>query len=149
MAAPVTARTLSAFEIAEPGLTCAMPSPPPPIQFLILAVAGWINRRQQDAVDYLLESMGYVLAKRAGAPSGTTLVVQVEGSDPAAFTVNEDGRGAPLPEVPDEPTIRLTTDRESFVLLAGGRRAVAEDAVRVEGDDELGRRIVSSMAVTP
>jgi uncharacterized protein (TIGR03083 family) len=100
-------------------------------------------------VDYLLESLGYVLAKRVGAPEGTTLVVQVEGSEPAAFTVNEDGRGAPLADVPDQPTVRLATDRESFVLLAGGRRPVAEDAVRVEGDEALGRRIVSSMAVTP
>ena len=46
---------------------------------------------------YLVESMGYVLAKRVGAAPGTTLVVDVAGQPVSAFAVGEDGRGAPLP----------------------------------------------------
>jgi hypothetical protein len=38
---------------------------------------------------------------------------------------------------------------ETFILLAGGRRPVAELSVEVEGDDDLGRRILEAMAVTP
>ena len=39
-------------------------------------------------------------------------------------------------------------DRESFVCLAGGRRP-APGAVRIEGDEALGQRVVDAMATTP
>jgi uncharacterized protein (TIGR03083 family) len=99
--------------------------------------------------DYLLESVAMVLAKRAGAPAGTSLVVEVEGSDPAAFGVSEGGKGARLPDVPDDPTARIRLDREAFVLLAGGRRGPDQVAYDVSGDAELAARVLGSMAVTP
>ena len=40
-------------------------------------------------------------------------------------------------------------DRESFIVLAGGRRPAEPGAVTVEGDEALGRQIVDSMATTP
>lgn len=99
--------------------------------------------------DYLAEAFGYVLAKKAGAPAGTTAVLEVEGSAPVAFTVNDAGRGEQLPEVLDDVTVRLSMDRETFIVLAGGRRAAAPGAVRVSGDPGLGQRLVERMATTP
>jgi uncharacterized protein (TIGR03083 family) len=101
----------------------------------------------QHTVDYLLESLPMVLAKRAGAPAGTTLVVEVEGSETAAFGVGADGKGSRLVAVPEEPTVLLQLSREDFVVLAGGRRAGT--AVIAEGDGELAARVLGSMAVTP
>jgi len=100
-------------------------------------------------VGYLLESLGLVLAKRAGAPAGTTLVAYVEGHPPAAYAVGDDGRGRVLPEPPASPTTVLRMDRETFVRLAGGRGEVPAEAVSVEGDQELGRALIGAMAVTP
>ncbi len=99
--------------------------------------------------DYLLESLGLVLAKRAAAPPGSTLVAEVEGSVPVAFGVGDDGRGRRLPELPAGPTVRLTLGREAFVLLAGGRRTAGDVSVLVAGDEELAARILAAMAVTP
>jgi uncharacterized protein (TIGR03083 family) len=99
--------------------------------------------------EYLAESLGYVLVKKVGAPAGTTLVLDMEGSAPFAFTVNDDGRGERLPERPADPTETMRMDRESFVRLAGGRCAAEPDAVTIEGDRELGERIVTSLATTP
>jgi len=99
--------------------------------------------------DYLLESLAMVLAKRAGAPAGTTLVVDVEGSDVVAFGVGEDGKGGRLPVVPDDPTARIELDRETFVLLAGGRRTPDQVSYEVSGDADLAARVLESMAVTP
>jgi uncharacterized protein (TIGR03083 family) len=99
--------------------------------------------------DYLLESLGLVLAKRAGAPAGSTLVAEVEGSAPVAFVVNTDGRGVRLEHLPDEPTVRLAMSREAFVLLAGGRRGPDEVTVETEGDAELAATVLASLAVTP
>ena len=101
------------------------------------------------AADYLAESLGYVLAKRVGAPAGTTLVLEITGHRPHAFAVDADGRGRPLPDPPADPTAVLGTDRESFVLLAGGRRTPPEGAVRLSGDTTLGQQVVDRLAVTP
>ncbi|MEV7430864.1 maleylpyruvate isomerase family mycothiol-dependent enzyme [Nocardioides sp. NPDC092400] len=103
----------------------------------------------QHTADYLLESMGFVLAKRVGAPAGTTLLMDVEGSAPQAFGVDEQGRGRRLDTVPAEPTVTLRTDRETFLLLVGGRRPAAAEAVVVEGDRALGEQVLARMATTP
>ncbi len=97
--------------------------------------------------DYLAESLGLVLAKRAAAPPGTTAVLEVAGSAPAAFRVTDAGRGERLAQVPADPTVVLSTDRETFVLLAGGRRRPADAAVRVTGDRDLGERLLAHLAV--
>ena len=103
----------------------------------------------QHTADYFIEGFGYVLAKKAGVPAGTTAVLAVDGSTPAAYTVNDIGRGEPLAEFPTDPDVTLRMNRESLIVLAGGRRAAAAGAVTIEGDEELGRRIIDSMATTP
>jgi hypothetical protein len=40
-------------------------------------------------------------------------------------------------------------DRETFIVLAGGRRPARPGAVEVTGDDGLGERILDGMGVTP
>ncbi|WP_139984499.1 maleylpyruvate isomerase family mycothiol-dependent enzyme [Nocardioides litoris] len=102
--------------------------------------------------DYLAEGFGYVLAKKAAAPPGTTAVLDVEGSPTLAFAIGDDGRGRRLPDLPADPTLALRLGREAFVVLAGGRRTAEElgaGAVTVEGDADLGRRVLSVMATTP
>ena len=99
--------------------------------------------------DYLAESLGFVLAKRVGAPAGTTVALEVAGSNPVAFTVNEAGRGERLGEVPAEPTVGLSCDRETFIVVAGGRRDPEPGAMAVTGDATLAQRLLDALAVTP
>ena len=101
------------------------------------------------AVDYLMESLPYVVAKRAQAPAGTVVRLEVAGHDPVTAVVGDDGRGRVVGEVDGEPTVALATDRETFAMLAGGRRRPEPGAVRVAGDPELADRILGAMAVTP
>ncbi len=101
------------------------------------------------AAGYLAESMGFVLGKRVGAPPGTTLLLQLAGHPPYGFEVGDDGRGRPLPDCPADPTVRISTDRESFLVLAGGRRDPEPGSVAVAGDTALGEQVLASMAVTP
>lgn len=103
----------------------------------------------QHTADYLSEAFGFVVGKRVAPPVGTTAVLAVEGSEPIAVEIGEDGRGRRLAAVPEQPTVRLDMDRESFIVLAGGRRAAAPGAVRIVGDSGLGQRIVERLATTP
>lgn len=99
-------------------------------------------------VDYLAESLGFVVGKRVGAPAGATVVLEVSGHAPTAVEVGDDGRARSV-DVPAEPTTCLAMDREAFILLAGGRRQPAPGAVAVSGDAELGRKVLEGLAVTP
>jgi uncharacterized protein (TIGR03083 family) len=101
------------------------------------------------ATTYLLESLPFVLGKRVGAPAGTTLVVYVEDHAPTAAAVGDSGRGVMLSDAPSEPTAALRMDRETFLLLAGGRRPAAAENVTVEGDQQLAARVLATLAVTP
>lgn len=103
----------------------------------------------QHTADYLSETFGFIVGKRVAPPAGTTAVLAVEGSPTVAIEIGEDGRGRRLDAVPEAPTVRIDTDRESFIVLAGGRRAVEPGSVVVSGDQELGRRIVEHFATTP
>lgn len=104
------------------------------------------------SADYLMESLPFVVAKRAGSPAGTVVRLEVAGHAPVTAVVGEDGRGRSAAEDDDlagEPTATLAMDRETFVVLAGGRREAAPGDVRVSGDAALGERVLAAMGVTP
>jgi uncharacterized protein (TIGR03083 family) len=101
------------------------------------------------SAEYLAEALGFVLVKKVGAPAGTTLVLDMAGSRPFAFEVSDAGRGERLPAPPATPDVTLRMDRESFIRLAGGRCDAEPGAVSVEGDHDLGARVLASLATTP
>jgi uncharacterized protein (TIGR03083 family) len=101
--------------------------------------------------DVFARSLPYVVAKRASAPAGTTVALEVTGPHARTLVaaVGDDGRGRALEDAPREPTVGLRTDFESWIVLAGGRRAPAAVDVEVTGDEDLGRLVLARMAVTP
>ena len=98
--------------------------------------------------DYLMESLPYVV-ERAQAPVGSVVRLEVAGHAPVTVAVGDDGRGRRATADDGEPTVTLAMERETFVVLAGGRRAAAADDVRITGDTALGERVVASLGVTP
>jgi len=81
-------------------------------------------------------------------------VFDVAGSPPlvAAVHVPPEGRAVVLDSAPADPTVTLAMDRRTFSRLAGGRwngdRARTARGLRIEGDRDLGNRIVDNMAFT-
>jgi uncharacterized protein (TIGR03083 family) len=100
------------------------------------------------------KGLPYVVGKKAGAPPGSTVVFDVAGSPPiaAAVHVPPEGRAVLLDAAPDDPTAKVALDRRTFARLAGGRwsgdRARKDGQVTVEGDLDLGNRVVDNMAFT-
>jgi uncharacterized protein (TIGR03083 family) len=100
------------------------------------------------SAEYLAEGLGFVLGKKVGAPTGTSLVLELAGSEPFGFEIDENGRGQRVTP-PADPTVRLSMDRESYIRLAGGRCAAEPGRVAVTGDEELGAQVLANLATTP
>jgi uncharacterized protein (TIGR03083 family) len=100
------------------------------------------------------KALGYVVGKKAGAPPGTTVAFEITGTQrlSAAIAVPPAGRAVLLDAVPSDPTVMITTDRRTFARLAGGRwsgaHARTHGTVRVDGDADLGDRVVDNLAFT-
>jgi uncharacterized protein (TIGR03083 family) len=92
----------------------------------------------------------YVVGKKVGAPDGSTIVLVLTG--PLARTVALEvtgGRARVLETVPDSPTVALTLESDAYARLACGRtdpgEALALGAVAIDGDAELGGKIVHQL----
>jgi uncharacterized protein (TIGR03083 family) len=106
--------------------------------------------------NWIVQSLPYVVAKKAGAVPGSTVSFDVHGplTVNATVAVGEDGRGvlrdaAASPPALAGPTAHLSTDWETFARLAAGRIEPLHATVAVDGDRELAERVLAAMAVTP
>jgi uncharacterized protein (TIGR03083 family) len=93
-------------------------------------------------------SLPYVVGKRVKPPAMSTVQWKVTGETPLelAVRVGEDGRASAI-ETLDEPSVTLTMTTETFTLLTAGRRDPVEVEVAIDGDQDLGRAILSAMAI--
>ena len=101
------------------------------------------------AFDRIASAMPFVVARKASAPDGTGVRFTLAGSPARTVEVAvRDGRGALEPCA--RPDVELAMDAELFWRLGCGRvageAALGAGLVGVEGDTELGERIVRSMA---
>ncbi|MEE1739919.1 maleylpyruvate isomerase family mycothiol-dependent enzyme [Streptomyces sp. BE147] len=103
--------------------------------------------------DTLLQGLPKVVAKDAGAPANSAVVLDVHG--PLEFLrtvrVDADGRGS-IDGAPSlGPAVTLAMDWETYYRLACGRvRATAvPDRIKIEGDQELAAAILHNFAVMP
>jgi uncharacterized protein (TIGR03083 family) len=108
------------------------------------------GRGERVALTRLTSGMGYVVGRRVGPPDGTTIVFEIEGPDPRTVALQMDGaRATALEAAPGWPPVLLRMPAEQFVRLACGREspdeALAAGGVALEGDEELGARIVRAM----
>ncbi|WP_269855328.1 maleylpyruvate isomerase family mycothiol-dependent enzyme [Streptomyces sp. RPT161] len=103
--------------------------------------------------DFLLPQLPKVVAKKAAAPAGSTVVFDVHGPVEFMRTVRVDAEGTGTIDgsVSLGPTVTLAMDWETFVRLTCGRvrPAGVADRVKVEGDQELADAVLAALAVTP
>lgn len=92
-------------------------------------------------------ALPYVLGKKVAPPTGTVARLIVTG--PVAFDstvgIADDGKARPSTADPD---VVLTMDTEAFIIRSGGRRGTEAIDVEIEGDADLGRRVLDAMTVT-
>ncbi len=90
-----------------------------------------------------------VWGKRVGAPVGAVgrLVLSDRPGWQHTARVGEDGRA--VRDDAATPTTEVALTAEDYVVLSGGRRGVEATDPEISGDEELGRRLLASLAVTP
>ncbi|GAB09007.1 hypothetical protein GOARA_026_00370 [Gordonia araii NBRC 100433] len=101
------------------------------------------------AVEEAAASLPYVLAKRAGVPRGSTVVLRLTGLVDRSLAVDVADRATLVAaEEVAEPDVVLTVDTCEFFRLIGGRRDANPSTVGITGDQALGERIAANLAYT-
>lgn len=106
---------------------------------------------ESTVLDRCERTMPYVVGKRVAPPAGTVVRFQVTGVLGRRLAVAMDGRRAvALPgRDPTPPTTSLTFDQDTFWRLGFGREepaaAAAAGRVQLDGDVDLGHRVLDSM----
>ena len=96
-------------------------------------------------LDEISSGLGFVVGKRAGAPQGSSVTFSLAGPAGRDVHVAVDGRAGVVDHLEGPATATLRTDVLTFTRLAGGRTSDAA-GVEVEGDAELGGRVLANLA---
>jgi uncharacterized protein (TIGR03083 family) len=103
----------------------------------------------EHSIGRVTRAMPMVVGKRAGAPDGASVVFVIEGEAGGIVPVVITGRAAIADVAPDQPTVTLTMDVETYAAVGFGRwspdDALADGRITIEGDDALGRAVVHAM----
>jgi uncharacterized protein (TIGR03083 family) len=109
---------------------------------------GFAARAALQEVD---DSIGYIVGKKIGLPDGASIVFRIGGVAPRDIAVAVTGKAARVPEAAD-PTVTVSADLTTFVLLAAGRvdpqERIDAGAITWTGDAEWGERAARNLAYT-
>lgn len=110
---------------------------------------GYERAAAQHVLTVLGRGLPMVVGKRVAPAPGTVVRVSVpEAALSWTVAVGDDGRAAPADHrAPATATVELGA--EDFVVLAGGRRGPERTSPVIEGDEDLARRLLESLVVTP
>jgi uncharacterized protein (TIGR03083 family) len=101
--------------------------------------------------DQIALSLSFVVGQTVKPPAGTRVAFDVSGETPLLTTVEVDGDGQATASTNPGgvATTTLRTDFETLVRLSCGRVDPTTATVTIEGDEELGRQVLSHLAITP
>jgi uncharacterized protein (TIGR03083 family) len=101
----------------------------------------------EHTIDRMLRTVPMVVGKRAAAPEGSTVVLELTGPVERTVGIEVEGGRANVVEPVVEADVRLAMDSETYIVLANGREPVSARAERVviEGDGALGQAIVDQL----
>ena len=106
------------------------------------------------ALGRIIRAMPFVVARRAQAPDGATVVFDITGPAGRVLPVVVEGnRAREAGEAPAEATVRIEMDAETFGCLGCGRwepdEMLRSGKAQVHGDVALGEAVVRRMNIMP
>jgi uncharacterized protein (TIGR03083 family) len=109
----------------------------------------------EQSVDEIVRALGFIVGKKAGALEGSSVLIELTGPVRRDIRVAvAGGRARVVDHIDGSPSASLTLSSTAFTRLACGRidpKSVMGGSlggVRIAGDDDLARRVVSNLAFT-
>ena len=101
------------------------------------------------ALDEHTTALGFVIGKKAGATEGQSVRLELTGDTQRTVDVRVDGRATVVDDL-QSPTTTITIPTLLWFRYAAGRRPgdVGHPDVRIEGDEDLGHRVIANAAYT-
>ncbi|MAT05770.1 MAG: hypothetical protein CL424_12100 [Acidimicrobiaceae bacterium] len=102
------------------------------------------------SLDEMSNAMGYVVGKKAGAPTGSSVTFDLRGATSRRIHVQVGERAQVVDELAGQATTTLVMPVISFAHIAGGRldREIHVAHCEIEGDQDLGRRVLENLPYT-
>jgi uncharacterized protein (TIGR03083 family) len=101
-------------------------------------------------LDEITLVLGYLVGKKAEAPAGSSVRFQLTGSPTRRIDIEVTDRARVVDRLAD-PTVTLSLPSERFFRIAAGRlgdRDPVDTSVGIEGDRELGERVLRALPFT-
>jgi uncharacterized protein (TIGR03083 family) len=104
----------------------------------------------EQSLDEVTRAAGYIVGKKAGAPQGSSVEIELTGPTSGRIAVAIEGRAAVVPELTGPPTAGVRMPFDTFMAMASGRVPADPQAAGVElsGDTDLAARVVTSLNFT-
>ena len=108
----------------------------------------------EQAMDEIARAAGFIVGKKAGAPQGSGVRIDLTGPVTRRIDVDVTERARVVDELPGAPTASLELSSTAFARLACGRIAPSEVAAgafggaKLLGDEGLSGRLLENLAFT-
>lgn len=102
------------------------------------------------SLDEVAGAVPYLVGKRAGAPDGSAVSIQLTGPVIREFHVEVNGRAKAVDQLSRPATVTVSLSSNLFFQLTGGRvdPEAHLSAVEIAGDQSLGLRVARNLAFT-
>ncbi len=103
------------------------------------------------SVDEVMRAIPFIVAKKVGAPNGSSLTVNLTGPVKEKIHVVVDGRAKIVEELPGPATSVISMSSSMFMRLAGGRAEKLSPrlgTIDFGGDLALAQQVVTNLAFT-
>jgi uncharacterized protein (TIGR03083 family) len=108
----------------------------------------------EQAIDEIVRAAGYVVGKKAGAPAGAGIRIELTGPVARRIDVEVSDRARVVEALAAAPAATLSMSSTVYSRLSCGRAAPADvmagarGGVTLAGDADLGRRVIENLAFT-
>ncbi|HET6963142.1 MAG TPA: maleylpyruvate isomerase family mycothiol-dependent enzyme [Acidimicrobiales bacterium] len=108
----------------------------------------------EQSIDEIVRAAGFVIGKKAGAPAGSGVRIELTGPASRRIDIEVADRARVVEALAAEPTATLELSSTAYTRLACGRISPAEVAggglggARLRGDEALARRVLENLAFT-
>jgi len=100
------------------------------------------------SIDEVVRALGFIIGKQAAVPDGSTVTFKLTGPVFRTIHVAVNGRAEVISALDKPATTTLHLASTLFVRLAGGRADALSDPDAIDGDLDLGRRVIQNFAFT-